>query len=156
MPQNIPTIDTLHGEPTLVAELDLETIAILIEDAKAMSSRATAVSRLLQGEVEARLKDKIAAAFLADGKDTGTVHVAADGFDVDVNRAKKVEWSQTDLAELRDQISAANDNPADYIETTLTVPERKFTAWPESIQSKFTDARTVKPGSVSIKLTKAA
>lgn len=156
MPQNIPTIDTLHGEPTLVAELDLETIAILIEDAKAMSSRATAVSRLLQGEVEARLKDKIAAAFLADGKDTGTVHVAADGFDVEVNRAKKVEWSQTDLAALRDQISAANDNPADYIETTLTVPERKFTAWPESIQSKFADARTVKPGSVSIKMTKAA
>lgn len=155
MPQNIPSIDQIHGEPTAVAELDLETIAILIEDAKAMSARATAVSRMLQAEVEERLKDRIAAAFLADGKDTGTVHVVTDGFDIEVNRAKKVEWDQAALATLRDQIRAANDNPSDYIDVNLTVPERKFSAWPDAIQSKFADARTVKPGSVSVKISKA-
>lgn len=156
MPQNIPTIDQLAGDPAQIAELDLETIAVLIEDAKALSSRATSVSRALQGEVEARCKDQIAAAYLAKGEDTGTVHVTVDGFDVEVGRAKKVEWSQSDLAALREQIRAANDNPDDYIDVSLTVPERKFTAWPESIQAKFADARTVKPGSVSIKLARVA
>lgn len=156
MPQNIPSIDAIAADSALAVELDLETIAILIEDAKAMSARATSVSRLLQGEVETRLKDQIAATFLADGKDTGTVHVASDGCDVEVTRSKKVEWDQSTLATLAEQIKTANDNPADYIETSLTVPERKFTAWPEAIQSKFAGARTVKPGSVSIKISKAA
>lgn len=154
MPQNIPSIDQLAGDPTQVAEFDIETIAILIEDAKAASSRATAVSRMLQGEVEERLKEQIASAFLADGKDTGTVHVLTDGFDVEINRSKKVEWDQSALADLRAQITAANDNPADYIDVTMTVAERKFTAWPEAIQTKFAEARTVKPGSVSVKIAK--
>lgn len=156
MPQNFPSIDNIIGDPTQVAELDIETIAILIEDAKAASSRATTVSRLLQGEVETRYKDQIAAAYLAKGEDTGTVHLPVDGFDIEVGRSKKVEWSQEDLAQLRDQIKAANDNPDDYIEVSYAVPERKFTAWPESIQSKFADARTVKPGSVSIKIARVA
>lgn len=156
MPQNIPSIDDIAGQPTKVAELDIEAIAILIDDAKAASSRATSVSRMLQGEVETRYKDQIAAAYLAKGEDTGAVHLPIDGFDIEVGRTKKVEWSQDDLAALRDQIKAANDNPDDYIEVNLTVPERKFTAWPESIQAKFADARTVKPGNVSIKIARVA
>ena len=73
---------------------------------------------------------------------------------MEVTRAKKVEWSQEDLKTIRERIAAANDNPDDYIEVSLNVPERKFTAWPESIQSTFAPARTVKPGSVSVKVTR--
>lgn len=156
MPQNIPSIDAIAADGALAVELDLETIAILIEDAKAMSARATSVSRLLQGEVEARLKDQIAATFLADGKDTGTVHVISDGCNVEVTRSKKVEWSQADLAVLRTQILAANDNPDQYIDVKYAVQERKFTAWPDTIQSKFAAARTVVPGTTSIKIKRAA
>src|SRR5690606_27068525 len=110
---NIPSIDELAGNGALAAELDIETVAILIEDAKAAAQRATSVSRLLQGEIEARYRVQIAEAFLAKGEDTGTVHLADGGFDIEITRAKKVEWSQDDLKAIRDRIAAANDNPDD-------------------------------------------
>lgn len=153
---NIPTIDEIAADGAKIAELDLETIALLIEDAKARSSQATTVSRALQAEVEERFKAEIASIYLAEGKDTGTIHLARDGFDIEVNRAKKVAWDQAVLAEVRAKIEAANDNPAEYIDTALSVPERKFIAWPEHIQAQFEAARTVTPGSTSIKIGRAA
>lgn len=153
---NIPTIDQLAASPEAAAELDLESIALLIEDAKAVARRATECSRLLQGEVEHRFKQQIADAYLAKGEDTGTVQVVAEGFAIEVTRAKKVEWDQGQLAQIHMMIRAANDDPGQYMDQVLTVPERKFTAWPDSIQNTFMPARTVKPGAVSIKLTRAA
>lgn len=153
---NIPTIDQLAASPEAAAELDLESIALLIEDAKAVARRATECSHLLQGEVEHRFKQQIADAYLAKGEDTGTVRVVAEGFAIEVTRAKKVEWDQGQLAQIHMMIRAANDDPGQYMDQVYSVPERKFTAWPDSIQNTFMPARTVKPGAVSIRLTRAA
>lgn len=150
--QNIPSVMDLIGDGSAIAELDLETIGILLEDAKALSAAATGVSRALQGEVEHRLKDQIQAAYLREAKDTGTVHVQSEGCAVEVSRPKKVDWDQSDLKAIAARISEAGDDPAEYIETNLVVTEKRYTAWPASIQKQFEPARTVKPGNTSIKI----
>jgi hypothetical protein len=38
------------------------------------------------------------------------------------------------LAAVVHQISAAGDNPSEYVDVTYKVAERKFTAWPEHIR----------------------
>ena len=153
--KNIPSVMDLIGNADGIPDLDLETIGVLIEDAKALSARATRVSRALQEEVEHRLKDQIQAAYLAKGEDTGTVSIPCGAQNVDVSRPKKVEWDQDSLKAIGNRMKAEGLDPHEYIDRTYTVVEKRYTAWPASIQSKFTDARTVKTGSVSIKIKEA-
>ena len=39
---------------------------------------------------------------------------------------------------------AAGDDPAEYVEISYRVPERKFAAWPARIRDAFAPARTVR------------
>ena len=71
--QNIPSVMDLMKDASSVTELDIETIGILLEDAKALSAAATKVSRALQGEVEERFKKDIQQAYADKGEDTGTI-----------------------------------------------------------------------------------
>ena len=40
-----------------------------------------------------------------------------------------------------------------YVDIAIKVPERKYTAWPESIRTAFAPARTVKTGKPSFRLS---
>lgn len=150
--QNLPSVMDLINDGSAIHELDLETIGVLLEDAKALSAAATGISRALQGEVEERLKDQIQAAYLGEAKDTGTVRLHAEGVSIEVTRPKKVEWDQDGLKAISERIRAAGDDPSEYVETNLVVSEKRYTAWPASIQKQFEPARTVKPGNTSIRI----
>ena len=50
-------------------------------------------------------------------------------------------------------IRAAGDDPTQYVDIAIKVPERKYTAWPENIRVAFAPARTVKTGKPSFILT---
>ena len=65
---------------------------------------------------------------------------------------KKVEWDQATLGRMVARIRAAGDDPAEYVETTFRVSERKYAAWPTAIREGFEAARTVKPGKPSFRL----
>lgn len=150
---NLPSIDDIAADEGLLAELDLETIGLLIEDAKARSQQCTKVSRALQGEVEHRLKDRISDAYLAKGEDTGTVHLIADGVAIEVTRPKKVEWDQTHMEATAERIRAAGDDPRQYVKIAYSVSEAAYQAWPDFIRNQFSPARMVVPGSTSVKLS---
>lgn len=150
--QNLPSVTDLINDGSSIAELDLEAIGLLMEDAKALSSAATKVSRALQEEVEARLKDQITAAYLAKGEDTGTVHVQAEGQNVEITRPKKVEWDQATIAKIIERIRLAGDSPDEYVTTTYSVSEKAYSVWPSFIRAEFEPARTVKIGSVAVKI----
>jgi hypothetical protein len=89
---------------------------------------------------------------LAQGKDTGVVHFDDGNVRVTADQPKKVEWDQKQLAELNARITAAGDNPAEFIETSYRVSETKYQAWQESLRSQFTPARTVKVGKATYRL----
>ena len=50
------------------------------------------------------------------------------------------------------RIRALGEDPEEYVETAYRVSETKFNAWPESLKSAFTPARTLKPGKPSFRL----
>lgn len=153
--QNIPSVMDLISDADGIPELDLETIGLLIEDAKALSAKATKVSRALQEEVEARLKDEIRSAYAEKKADTGTVNLNQGELVVEVTKPKKVDWDQDALIAIADKIRDAGDNPSEYIDVTMSVSEKRYVAWPAAIQKQFEVARTVTPGNVSIKIKAA-
>ena len=55
-----------------------------------------------------------------------------------------------------ERIRAAGDDPSQYVDIAIKVPERKYTAWPESIRAAFAPARTVKTGKPSFRLSSAS
>ena len=89
---------------------------------------------------------------LAAGKDTGVVHFDDGQVQVTADLPKKVEWDQKKLADLVRRMTANGDNPAEYVEISYRVSETKFNAWPETLKSAFTPARTLKTGKPGFRL----
>ncbi len=89
---------------------------------------------------------------LAAGKDTGVVHFDDGRVHITADLPKKIEWDQTRLADITQRIAANGDNPAEYVEISYRVSETKFNAWPESLKSSFSAARTLKTGKPGFRL----
>lgn len=83
-------------------------------------------------------------ALLADGRDTGTVHLNDGRFDVAVTKPKRVEWDQ---AELRKALDAMNPEDAKHFaRVEIKIDERKFTAATPAVRGLLAPARIVKAG----------
>lgn len=153
MTRNLPSLRSIAADPSVARDLPLDAIDALLSEAAAETTIVAAAKKALNGELERRYGSTITAAFSAKGADFGTVHVTDGVFDLEVNVPKKVEWDQGQLQAIGDRIAEAGDKPHEYITTELKVDERKFTAWPEHIRAIFEPARTLKPGSMTIKLS---
>jgi hypothetical protein len=154
--KNMPSLSDLATDPDAAKGVELDAIQILLADAVAQATLAAQAKKVLIGEIESRYGANISAAYLREGKDAGTVHVTADGYELTADRPKKVEWDQAELQAIAARITAAGDHPSEYMDVTFTMQERRYTALPRSMQEIFAPARTVKPGSLSIKLAKVA
>jgi hypothetical protein len=82
------------------------------------------------------------------------VRVSDGGYDIVIDTPKKVEWSQDQLAAARSKIIDSGDDADEYVKVALSVDERAFTAWPSHIRAVFEPARTVKPGTRTVKLVR--
>jgi hypothetical protein len=136
-----------------IAALPADLLAVLQEEAEKAAKAARSLADWLNGAISLRYADRAAAARRAEGKDTGTVRLDDGEVTVIADLPKKVEWDQARLTQLVQRIRAAGDDPADYVETTFRVPERKYGAWPAAIREGFEAARTVKPGKPTFRLT---
>ena len=74
------------------------------------------------------------------------------GFDCYTN-FHGMDITKDKLAALVERIRAEGDDPAEYVDVSIKVPERKFAAWPSHIRSAFEDARTVRTGRPSFRLS---
>lgn len=86
------------------------------------------------------------AAFLAAGKDTGTLETTQDGVRIKTTVGKTVKWDQGKLADIGSRIEVSGDDPGQYIKTAYSVEERAYSTWPDAIKKVFDPAREVKPG----------
>lgn len=121
---------------------DLSEIAKEIEIAAALWK---ARNDALQAALDTRYGERATALRLAEGKDTGTVHIDDSGLDITCELRKKVEWDQSKLETLSNRIAAAGDDPAVYMQIERKIKEATFSGWPEKVQAAFSPARTVKP-----------
>jgi len=65
---------------------------------------------------------------------------------------KRVDWDQDKLAQMARNIADGKQDPSEFIDTKLTVSERKYGALPEAWRKGFEPARTVKVGTLKITL----
>lgn len=152
-PTNRPSLDDLRRlNAPEIAELSPEVLAALQHEADLAVGSARDVAERLGGGIALRYAERAAAARRTEGKDTGTVRLDDGEVTVIADLPKKVEWDQTALGEMAVRIRAAGDDPAEYVETSYRISERKYAAWPASIREGFEAARTVKPGKPTFRL----
>lgn len=104
--------------------------------------------------LEVRYATRAAEARRACGKDTGTVRLADGDYTVVADLPKRVDWDQEALAQIARNIADSGEDPAEFIDTKLTVSERKYGALPEAWRKGFEPARTVKVGALKVSLQK--
>lgn len=152
-PENTPGPDDLLVlTPDQIAEFPVSLLAHLQREVDGSLERAKAMKTRLDGALVLRYADRAAAARAAEGKDTGTVRLDDGGYTVVADLPKRVDWDQAELARMAERIRAAEDDPAEYLEISYRVPERKYTAWPDAIRAVFEPARTVRTGALKVEI----
>ena len=150
---NRPTLDALRHMPVSdVIALPAEHLALLQTDAREALDAAKRMQDWIEAAIALRYEQRAIGARAAAGKDTGTVRFQDGAVEIAVDLPKRVEWDQTRLAALSEQIRAGGEDPSEYLEVAFKVPERAYTAWPERIRKAFEPARTVRTGRQIFKL----
>jgi hypothetical protein len=134
--------------------LPVEQIAMLLEDVKAARAVLAAQEKALHSVCLARFGQLAYEARLAKKQATGKVRLDIDDHEVVVDLPKKVEWDQGKLKTLASQLEDQGEDPADYVETKLSIAERSFEAWPSSLKAMFVPARTVSAGKPTFAITR--
>ena len=126
--------------------------AILHAESQAASLEKS--SKQAKEELLHRKRNEIAYAYAAKGNQFGVIHLEDDNYKIDVTTTQRAEWDQEKLAalagEIREQWKA---DPAEYIDSKLSVKESKYKAWPSDLKAKFEPARTVKVSEPSLFIT---
>ena len=136
-----------------IVKLPAAHLALLQEDAGANLEAAKRLKDWIDGAISHRYAERAIAERRAEHKDTGTIRFLDDGVTVIADLPKKIEWDQSKLAALVERIRADGADVSEYVDVTLKVPERKYTAWPETIRTVFAPARTVRTGKPTFHLS---
>jgi hypothetical protein len=150
-PENTPSVDDMLNMPTgELARMPVELLAIVQNEIDARLKRDKAAKTRLDGALSVRYADRAAKERQAHGKDTGTVRFDDGDFTIVADLPKRVDWDQEKLAQIAANIAHSGEDPAEFIDTKLSVPERKYGALPESWRDGFEPARTVRMGTLKI------
>ena len=136
-----------------IAALPADQLVLLQDEADAALRQAKTTCDWLDGAVALKYGDRAHAARQAAGKDTGTIRFDDGAVTVIADLPKRVDWDQDKLAALVERIRAEGDDPAEYVNVAIKVPERKYTAWPGHLREAFEPARTVRAGKPSFRLS---
>ena len=135
-----------------IMNLSPADLLVLQNEATEAFESAKLTKEWLENAIRLKYDTRFQALRQQQDKPFGTVHLDDDGCTVTCDVPKKPEWDQQKLAAVVNQISAAGDDPAEYVDVTYKVAERKFTAWPEHIRQAFTPARVLKAGKATVSI----
>lgn len=152
-PENTPSLDDLIRLPAgELATLPVEILAALQGELDHAARQLKAASAKFSSALDVRYATRAAEARRACGKDTGTVRLVDGAYTIVADLPKRVDWDQQKLAQIAANIAASGEDPAEFIDTRLSVSERKYGALPEAWRKGFEPARTVKLGALKVTL----
>ena len=152
-PENTPSVDDMLNMPTGdLAQMPVELLAALQGELDHAAKQLKSATARFSTALEVRYATRAAEARRACGKDTGTVRLADGDYTVVADLPKRVDWDQEKLAQIVANIADSGEDPAEFIDTKLTVSERKYGALPEAWRKGFEPARTVKTGALKVTL----
>ena len=129
-----------------IAALPADQLALLKEAADHQLINARSLSDWLDGAISLKYADRAAECRQDAGKDTGTIRFEDGSVTVIGELPKRIDWDQEKLTQIAENIASAGEDPAEFIDTKLSVSERKYSALPESWRKGFEPARTVRTG----------
>ena len=152
-PKNTPSVDDMLNMPIgELAQMPVELLASLQAELAHATKQLKSATARFSTALEVRYATRASEARRACGKDTGTVRLADGDYTVVADLPKRVDWDQKKLAQIAQNISDSGEDPAEFIDTKLTVSERKYTALPDAWRKGFEPARTVKVGALKVTL----
>lgn len=119
----------------------------LIKEKQEISTRMEEMKNRLEeidDEIFSLVQDKV--------KPQGSTTLEQDGIKITVTIPMRTSWDENKLREIAAKISSHGDNPEDFIQYKLSVPETKYKNFPEPVRNLFEPARTIKPGKKQIKV----
>ena len=141
-PENTPSVDDMLDMSTGdLAQMPVELLAALQAELDHASKQLKAATARFSAALEVRYATRAAEARRACGKDTGTVRLADGDYTVVADLPKRVEWDQETLAQIARNIADSGEDPAEFIDTKLTVSERKYGALPEAWRKNMAKVR---------------
>ena len=150
-PENAPSVDDMLNMPTgELALMPVELLAALQAELDNAARQLKSATLRLNTAFEVRYATRAAEARRACCKDTGTVRLVDGAYAVVADLPKRVDWDQIKLAQIAQNIAEAGEDPTEFIDTKLSVSERKYGALPEAWRKGFEPARTVKLGALKI------
>lgn len=150
-PDNTPSVDDMLNMSTGdLAQMPVELLAVLQGELDHASKQLKAATARFSAALEVRYATRATEARRACGKDTGTVRLVDGDYTVIADLPKRVDWDQELLAQIARNIADSGENPAEFIDTKLSVSERKYGALPEAWRKGFEPARTVKTGTLKV------
>ncbi len=135
-----------------IMNLSPSALLLVQKEATEAFESAKLTKEWLENAIRLKYDTRFQALRQQQDKPFGTVHLDDDGCTVTCDVPKKPEWDQQKLAAVAEQIRAAGDDPAEYVDVTYKVAERKFTAWPEHIRQAFAPARVLKAGKATVSI----
>ena len=152
-PENTPSVDDMLNMPTgELAQMPVELLAALQAELDHAGKLLKAATARFSTALEVRYATRAAEARRACGKDTGAVRLMDGDYTVVADLPKRVDWDQEVLAQIARNIAESGEDPAEFIDTKLTVSERKYGALPEAWRKGFEPARTVRTGTLKVTL----
>jgi hypothetical protein len=152
-PENILSVnDALNLPITELVLLPPSLLAAIQAEIDISSDRMKAVVERFALALEVRYAARASECRREDGKDTGTTRFDDNGVTVTAELPKRIDWDQAKLAQIAANIASAGEDPAEFIDTKLSVSERKYGALPESWRKGFEPARTVRTGKPKFRL----
>ena len=89
---------------------------------------------------------------MEEGKAEAPQASVGDGGNIEIG-VNDVQLSDAQIRQLVERMKAEGDDPAEYVDITIKVSERKYVAWPSHIRSAFEGARTVRVGKASYEIS---
>lgn len=138
--------------PADYAVAPLDAYKEFVTQANQLQLFAKTVREFVEQVGELRYGESARQARLTEGRDFGVIRISDQDDTVICDQKKIVDWDQPQLAAMFNRITAAGDDPAQYMDVAFKVPESKYAAWPKALREQFTPARTVHPGKASYRL----
>jgi hypothetical protein len=152
-PENTPSVDDMLNMPvTELALMPPNLLAAVQAEIDVATDRMKVVTERFALALEVRYAARASECRREEGKDTGTTRFEDNGVTVIAELPKRIDWDQAKLAQIAANIASAGEDPAEFIDTKLSVSERKYGALPESWRKGFEPARTVRTGKPKFRL----
>lgn len=110
------------------------------------------LAREVDEAIESKVREEVDSSRRYHQKPDGTIKVVVQGVEVKSTLPKRVEWDSSLLDEIITELELTGENPMEWVEYKLSIPEKTYKSMPAKIRGLVDRARTTKHGKEKIEL----